>query len=103
MNYSPDAWVIVKVPSDDTHYRILAGWYGGYGGGDSWKLSSGVTKIEESDEMYAIHNTSGSIYNCHKNCERMSGYMSMIFSQYQKSSGIELVEFKDLDSNLFIK
>lgn len=104
MNYTPDAWVIVKVPSEnDTHYRILAGWYGGFAGGDSWKLSSGITKIDESELLYSIHNTSGSIYTCYKNCERMSGYMSMIFTSYQKSSGIELIEFKDLDSSLFIK
>ena len=30
--YNPDNWVIIKIKGDDPHYRVLAGWSGGYFG-----------------------------------------------------------------------
>ena len=29
-NYTPDNWVVIKIKGDDPHYRVLAGWSGGY-------------------------------------------------------------------------
>ena len=28
--YNPDNWAIIKIKSDDPHYRVLVGWSGGY-------------------------------------------------------------------------
>lgn len=67
--YNPDKWVIVGI---EGNYKVLGGWSGGYLDGDSWRLSSGLVKIEEDSEnsdYYLMHNHSGSIYKCHKNAE----------------------------------
>jgi len=65
-NYFPDNWVVIFLNSDDQHYRILAGWSGGYGQGDGWRLSSGITKVEEKAHAYNFYNASGSCYVCGK-------------------------------------
>jgi hypothetical protein len=74
--YTPDNWVILDI-DDGKGYKakkILAGWSGGYAHGSSWKISSGITKIEEDDTHYYIHNESGSLYICSKEsyCLRMN-------------------------------
>jgi len=88
-NYNPDVWVIIELSGSEvpeTYCRVLAGWYGGFAGSDSWKASSGITKIVDKDQYWEIHNHSGSIYNCHKNTEKLSGYTSSILNQFVSSS-----------------
>jgi hypothetical protein len=85
--YSPDRWVIVEVKFNDTgesERKVLASWYGGYGGNDSWKLSSGITKVIEHKQYYEIHNHSGSIYNCYKAAIGMSGYTAGVYENFRK-------------------
>lgn len=80
--YRPDCWRIVKFVSAYGDYKkVLSGWYGGFANGDSWRLSSGITNIEEHDDHYLITNESGSVYTCYKYCERMSNIM---YSKYQE-------------------
>lgn len=83
--YIPDVWVLVefsgtKVPK--IYQRVLAGWYGGYLGGDSWKLSSGVADVVEHSTHYDIYNESGSVYRCYKTCEQLSNYTQNIYNLY---------------------
>jgi hypothetical protein len=88
-NYHPDVWVIVKISGaavGETYYRVMAGWYGGYAGSDSWKMNSGITKIVKDDEGYEIYGVSGSTYFCHKNTEKMSMYMMSVLSGMQKQA-----------------
>lgn len=83
--YIPDVWVLVQFSGTrvkKTYQRVLAGWYGGYGGGDSWKLSSGVVDIVEHSTHYDIYNESGSVYRCYKTSERLSGYTRNIYKLY---------------------
>ena len=83
-DYTPDRWVMLKISQDDKAvYKILAGWYGGYANGDSWKLNSGVVKIEETDTEYLFHGSSGSIYYCNKNSYGLSSYTAGILSNFQ--------------------
>ena len=83
--YNPDVWVMLKFNyKGEIIYKILAGWYGGFASGDSWKLNSGVTKIEEDGQCYLFHGSSGSVYRCHKNAYGMGGYTSGIFASFQK-------------------
>ncbi|CAB5214139.1 hypothetical protein UFOVP190_19 [uncultured Caudovirales phage] len=85
--YNPDLWVIVELKyndSDEVNRKVLASWYGGYLGSDRWKLSSGITEIVDKDLYYEIHNHSGSIYNCGKQSQGMSGYTSGIFTSFEK-------------------
>jgi len=106
MTYNPDCWVILLLNSDFPHYRILASWYGGYTNGDSWKMSSGITKVVDHDNHYEIHNTSGSIYNCIKGAERMSSLAEgtyRYYSEQAKSMGdfeITVVDYSDIDWSL---
>lgn len=73
--YTPDVWKILEITYEDNTKvsKILAGWYGGYIHGDSWKLSSGITKWSKNKQGYKATNKSGSIYLCNKNTERTSG------------------------------
>lgn len=95
--YTPDCWVLVKIYSEDFPEgvpKVLAGWYGGYLGSDSWKLSSGVESVIDKGDFYEFLNSSGSVYLCHKEAQRMSGYMSTIFSgwkaQERNSGGLRI-------------
>jgi hypothetical protein len=50
--HNPDKWVIIKITGKDPHYRVFCSWYGGYGGSDSWRMNSGITKLIEEDDYY---------------------------------------------------
>lgn len=80
MIYTPEAWCILKINyKGKMHYRVFAGWYGGYLGGDSWKLNSGIVNVHTEGDFYEFTGESGSIYRCHKDLERMTGYMTQIY------------------------
>ena len=99
--YTPDRWVIVEMKlNDDAEVtrKVLASWYGGYGGSDSWRLSSGITEIVDADSHYEIHNESGSVYRCGKNSQGMSGYTASVFNTIVKSlEGKGVIEAIDYD------
>lgn len=84
--YNPDVWVMLKFThGEQTTYKVLAGWYGGYLNGDSWKLNSGVTAVEvDADGYLCFSGYSGSVYRCHPNCYRMSGMTSSIYESFVK-------------------
>lgn len=72
-NYTPDGWIILKMPPQGKEapwYRIAACWWGGYLGSDSWQFNSGIHNFYV-DEHDCVHFTglSGSVYSCHKNLE----------------------------------
>lgn len=85
-NYSPDVWVVIKVTPTDGKplYRVLAGWYGGYLNGDSWKINSGITEFTENDKLIEFSGYTGSVYKCHRESERFSGMTGSIFEHYSK-------------------
>lgn len=99
--YTPDCWVIVELTFENkSHYRVFAGWYGGYLNGDSWKMNSGITDVETDDEWYHIYGESGSVYHCHKEAERMSMYMRGVLQGFMneqtETRHIDLIDFKDM-------
>ena len=66
--YHADSWVVLKVKEGKgtfPFYKVLAGWSGGYLDGDSWRMNSGITKVEIYGEHYIFHGESGSEYWCH--------------------------------------
>jgi hypothetical protein len=65
-NYFPDNWVIIKINGDDPHYRVLAGWSGGYVTGDEWRMNCAITNVEFENNQYTFHWSTGSKYICHK-------------------------------------
>ena len=74
----PDAWVIIKIytPEYGTVYKILAGWYGGYEWGDSWRMSSGMGKVLDKGDYWYAPQESGSEYELVKSRERLTGLTS---------------------------
>lgn len=85
--YTPDRWTVIQLKNaaGEQHFRILGSWYGGFAGSDSWKMSSGITKVEEEEHHYQVHNVSGSVYACRKGAQGMSGFTSGVFLSFQKS------------------
>lgn len=66
-NYTPDKWVVIKIThAEGIAYKVFASWYGGYTGGDSWKLNSGITGVKEENDCYVFAGSSGSTYTCCK-------------------------------------
>jgi hypothetical protein len=98
--YRPDRWAIVELKFNDDEQavrKVMGSWYGGYAGSDSWRLSSGITKIVDADTHYEIHNESGSVYLCGKECQGMSGYTAGVYESFRKDlegrGSIEVIEY----------
>lgn len=65
--YTPDSWVVIKMTHNDkTFYKVLGGWSGGYLNGTSWRLNSGIERVELEDDVYKFYGASGSVYSCYK-------------------------------------
>ena len=64
--YSPDFWCIVKIDGPDPHYRVFGSWSGSYTSGSSWRMNSGIVRVELEGDLYLFYGSSGSIYSCHK-------------------------------------
>ena len=103
-SYTPDAWKIVKItnPEGESHYRVFAGWYGGFAGSDAWKMNSGITKFVDNNDVLEFHGHSGSIYYCARAIERVNGYMFQVFQSMQKilqemGADLEYLEFDEFE------
>lgn len=102
MIYNPDAWCILKINTNGKiHYRVFAGWYGGYLGSDSWKLNSGIVSVHTEGDCYEFAGESGSVYRCHKDLECMTGYMVQIYSSFVSENNddrhIERIPYADMN------
>ena len=84
---TPDKWVVLKFKGGDEHYRVLAGWSGGYLDGDSWRLNSGITKVEADGDYYLFHGHSGSVYRCHKDSYGLSILTADVYLGLEKHHG----------------
>ena len=84
MTYTPDLWVILEMTIDGEKpiHKILSSWLGGYVETSSWRISSGILKIEDHEEYYEITNYSGSVYICNKNKIGMSHYTTGIYTNW---------------------
>ena len=69
MNYFPHKWVVIDYGEEyaaTQRYAILAGWYGGFAGSDSWKRSSPVVEWDFKEYGLDVSTESGSKYVLHK-------------------------------------
>lgn len=84
MNNCPDRWVVVTIESKEygRYDKLFFGNYGGYAGSDTWKLNSGIVKVESIPDGYRFHGISGSVYDCHKNSYGMSSYMASVYNDF---------------------
>ena len=91
--YTQDRWAVIEIAMEGTAVqRILSAWYGGWAGSDSWRLSSGITEVEELEDSYIIKNHSGSVYICFKNRYGMSIYTSGILEGLKEHAVVTMVE-----------
>lgn len=82
--YTPDNWVILRIAhADEVIYKILAGWSGGYLDGSSWRLNSGITRVEEDDDEIRFYGHSGSVYHCRKHAEQLRMNCSYVLAELQ--------------------
>ena len=83
--YTPDRWVVVEIVSEEHGKirKVLASWYGGYAGSDSWRMNSGIESIVDQGKYYDVYGYSGSVYKCVKGAEGMSSYTRTIYEDYK--------------------
>ena len=81
--YIPDRWLIVKI--NDDLYKVFATWVGGYLQSDSWKMNSGIARVDEDDEYYNFYGYSGSVYSCRKTSYGSTGYGYDVLSHFKGS------------------
>ena len=95
--YRPDNWVLVKITGTDPHYRVFGSWRGGYAEGDSWRLNSGVTRVEEDENYFYFYGYTGSCYVCGKNSYGYLGsYNSGVITNYCDKSGGKMSIIADM-------
>jgi len=90
-NYIPDNWIVVKIKGEDPHYRVLAGWSGGYTTGSSWRLNSGITRVVKKEKYHEFFGHSGTTYLCHDEGYGLKMNNAHIWAALQKMHG-DLVE-----------
>ena len=101
MKYTPDNWVIIEIPKEEkTYYKVLAGWSGGYLDGDSWRMNSGITSVEEDDEYYYFKGESGSVYKCWKDAEKVRMNNGGVANEIEKSGLGKVVKYNDIKDNI---
>lgn len=93
-HYKPDNWVVIRFKGDDPHYRVLAGWSGGYLSGNSWRMNSGITRSEFDGDYWHFYGSSGSCYKCHVDSYMLKTNNIHIWKQLQELHGdkVELLE-----------
>lgn len=96
--YKPDNWVVIKVKGDDPHYRVLAGWSGGYTTSDHWRMNSGIEGVEEDDSYFYFSGPSGSVYRCHKESYGLRVNNAHVWAAMKNHHG-DLVELVPEDTN----
>lgn len=92
MNYCPDNWVVLKFTTHEmkTFYKVLGGWSGGYLTGDSWRLNSGITKVEEHDGCYYFSGFSGSVYRCGKESYGLRTNNAYVYDGLKEKYGLNV-------------
>lgn len=99
MTECPDSWKFIKVTNletGETHDRILCSWYGGYLGGDSWKISSGNMEVIDHGDRLEVPQHSGTVYHLRKKSEKMSGMMANVLHSYS-AKGVGKIKMEVFD------
>ncbi len=90
----PDNWVVIKFKGDDPHYRVLAGWSGGYLDGDSWRMNSGIVRSERKGDYFYFYGSSGSCYKCYIHSQRLRMNNYGVWDKLKEVHGdnVEMIE-----------
>lgn len=97
--HMPESWVILEILTKQSTvvYKVFGMWYGGYLHGDSWRMNSGIVKMEENDNHYSFIGFSGSTYICKKGAYRIHGYGGSVLSEIiekckEQSCAVTIIE-----------
>jgi hypothetical protein len=93
--YNPDKWLLIKIGGTDPHYRVFGSWSGGYLDGDSWRMNSGITRVEEDGDYYKFFGSSGSCYRCHKEMYGATAYGWGVATGYIDDDRLTIMEKPD--------
>jgi hypothetical protein len=87
---TPDNWIVFT--AGESPPRLLVGWSGGYTQGSSWRISSGISSVEEDEYYFYFTTPSGTRYQCHKEayCLRMNN--SYVWGQLEEQYKDSLVK-----------
>jgi hypothetical protein len=97
--YYPDSWVVLKLQNEgETLYKVLGGWSGGYLDGDSWRMNSGIVRVEEKSKHWEFFGSSGSVYKCYRKGYRLTMATSGIYNEL-KEKFVDKVEMMPEDTN----
>ncbi len=101
--YTPDCWVILEISSKKDKsaspiYKVMGGWSGSYTYGSSWKVNSGITKVEYDPvtSIALLRGASGSVYSVHENNCRVNSMMAAVISASVEQQNDPEIS-KDLD------
>lgn len=95
MMHTPDAWVILKFKGEDPHYRVLAGWAGGYLDGSSWRINSGIVRHEYDGDYWYFFGTSGSCYKCYLDSYGLKLSIAPVWERLKEIHGNDVELVKD--------
>lgn len=103
--YSPDKWLLVKIGGTDPHYRVFGSWSGGYTDSDSWRMNSGITRVEEDETHYYFYGSSGSQYSCSKQMYGATVYGWGVITSHADGERFAIMEEPDniMDIDWIIK
>jgi len=90
--YLPDNWVVLKIKEgklDSGFYKVLAGWSGGYLDGDSWRMNSGITRVEDHETYYSFYGYSGSVYKVWKGHYGLRMNNAGVYNQLKENEAFE--------------
>lgn len=96
MNYFPHKWVVIDYGdeyADTQRYAILAGWYGGFVGSNSWRRSSPIVKWDVNGDDLEASTESGSKYILHK---KAIGVTMMTQSLVSEAGLVVICEWEDV-------
>jgi len=97
--YKPDNWVIIKLKGNDPHYRVLAGWSGGYLNGNSWRLNSGITHHEFDGDYWYFKGSTNSCYKCYVDSYGLRMNTAPVWAKLQELHGDKVEMLEDQEWN----
>lgn len=95
-DHTPHVWVVIRIKyNNETFYKVLGGWYGGYAGSDYWRLNSGISKVEKIGNIYYFYGSSGSCYACDADSYKLSLTTGGIYNQLKEKfeDAVELMPY----------
>lgn len=97
-DYTPDRWMVLRIHTPkEILYKVFATWSGGYAGGDSWKLNSGITRATFSDPYWEFDGSSGSVYRCHQDSYGTNGYGQAVLNNLLSQAQAQDIQIDVLD------